>query len=246
MASDNGLARIDGFIVWLDRAVARCREGIAAGIVQPRFVVERMVAQFDRFIGYGVDESPYYGPIRNLPADMPPAERQRLAQAYATAIVDKLNPAFARVRDFLAGDYLRASRSSAGLSQLPGGAAYYRHRVEAETTTAMTPDEIHRLGLAEVARITREMDGVRQQLGHAGTLAQFFEQMRSDPRLKPASAQALGEGYRAIGLRVDTALPRLFSRKPKARLEAKPGRCMPRASGPNWDSTRTPIRTSDS
>ncbi|HEU0199324.1 MAG TPA: DUF885 domain-containing protein [Burkholderiaceae bacterium] len=242
---DNGLSRIDGFVAYLDLAVAPCREGIAAGIVQPRFVVERVVEQFDRFIAYGVEESPYYGPVRMLPSEVPAAERERLTRAYVAAIRERLLPAFARAREFLAGEYLRAARKSVGLSQLPGGAEYYDYLVELNTTTTMTPNEIHRLGLSEVARMTRKMERIRQAVGFTGTLAQFFEHIRTDPRFKPASAEALGDGHRAIGERVEATMPRLFSRRPRARLDIRPtpDYAAPTAAAAHYDGLEP--RTSD-
>lgn len=219
---EHGLERIDGFVQWLGLAVERCREGIALGIVQPRFVVERMVAQFDGFIAQATADSPYYGPIRLAPAELPGAQRERFARAYAQAIEGRLKPAFARTREFLAGDYLRAARTSVAIGALPGGQAWYRHLIERHTTTSMAPEEIHRIGLDEAARLHREMERVRVEVGFAGTLAQFFEHLRTDARFKPASAQALADGYRAIGVRVDAALPRLFHRRPRMRLEIRP------------------------
>ena len=219
---DNGLARIDGFVRWLDLAVQRCREGIALRIVQPRVIVERMVAQFDRFIAQPLEASPYYGPIRLWPAALPAAERERFARTYAAAIERQMKPAFVRTREFLGGDYLRAARDSVAITALPGGPAWYRHLVEKHTTTRMTPEQIHRVGLDEVARLRGEMERVRAMAGFAGTLAQFFEHIRNDARFKPASEQALADGYSAIGERVDAALGKLFARRPKSRLELRP------------------------
>jgi uncharacterized protein (DUF885 family) len=219
---DNGLSRIDGFVRWLDLAVQRCREGIALGIVQPRVIVERMVAQFDHAIAEPMDTTPYTRPIRLWPASLPAAERERFTRAYTAAFQHQLKPAFGRTRDFLANEYLGAARDTVAISAVPGGAAWYRHLVERHTTTTMTVDEIHRIGLQEVARLHAEMERVKSTVGFAGTLAQFFEHLRSDARFKPASAQALADGYRAIGGRVDGAMSRLFARRPKARLEIRP------------------------
>jgi uncharacterized protein (DUF885 family) len=219
---DDGLARIDGFIVYLDRAVARMREGMRAGIVHPRVLVDRMIVQFERFAAEGVDTSPYCAPIRNMPAGIAPPERERLARAYAAAVNDKLRPAFARVHAFLAREYRAAARDTVGLSALPGGAAYYAQLIRSHTTTRLTAQEVHALGLAEVARITQGMQDVMRRVGYAGTLPQFFEHLRTDRAYQPASAQALADGYRVIGLRVDAALPRLFAVRPRTPLEIRP------------------------
>jgi uncharacterized protein (DUF885 family) len=219
---DNGLARIDGFVAYLDRAVARMREGIALGIVQPKVVVDRLIEQFELFAEQGVDASPYYGPIRQLPTDMEAADRERLTLAYRTAIEDKLRPAFRRAHRFLIDEYRAAARDSVGLSGLPGGADYYDFLVRSHTTTTLTAREIHTLGLAEVERIDRGMHEVMRQVGFDGTRAEFFERLRTDPAFRPASAAALGNGYRAIGRHVDAAMPRLFDVAPKTPLEIRP------------------------
>jgi uncharacterized protein (DUF885 family) len=219
---DHALARIDGFVDFLERAVARMREGIALDIVQPRVVVDRLIVQFERFAAQGIDDSPYYGPIRKLPANMAAADRERLALSYRTAIEDKLQPAFRRVHRFLVDEYRPAARNSVGLSALPGGADYYDFLVRSHTTTTLTAREIHTLGLAEVERIGRGMHEVMRRVGFAGTRVEFFERLRTDPAFRPTSAAALGDGYRAIGRRVDAAMPRLFDVSPKTPLEIRP------------------------
>src|SRR3546814_15986511 len=98
---------------------------------------------------------------------------------------------------------------------MPGGAAYYAYLVERQTTTEMSPEEIHQLGLNEVARIKQGMEAIKVRAGFKGSLPSFFDYIRNDPKFKPESAQALGDGYRAIGKRVAIALPKLFSSIPK-------------------------------
>ena len=219
---DNGLARIEGFVAWLDIAVDRMREGKRAGVVLPRVVVEHVVAQFDRFAQHGLDDSPYYGPIRKLPADMAVADRQRLTLAYTAAVNHRLRPAFARVHAFLANKYLPSTRTSVGLSALPGGAAYYEFLIRSRTTTALTAAQVHRLGMAEVERISAGMSAVRRRVGFQGSLGQFFEHLRTDPRFAPASPQEVADRYAEIGQRVDKALPGLFDAQPRTPLEIRP------------------------
>jgi len=219
---DAGLARIDGFIDWLDRTTGRMREGQRAGIVHPRVVVERLIAQFERYAAMEPAASPYYGPIRLLPADMAGAERERLTRAYAAAIEERLRPAFRRVRAFLADEYLASARSTVGLSALPGGAAYYQYLIRSHTTTELSAEQVHRLGLAEVARISAAMEAVKAEVGFGGTLEQFFQHLGSDTRFAPASAQALADGYAEIGRRVDAALPQLFDLRAQTPLAIRP------------------------
>jgi uncharacterized protein (DUF885 family) len=217
-----GLARIDGFTAYLDRALARARQGAARGIVQPRLVVEHLIEQFERFLAQGVEGSTYYAPILAFPESVGAADRERLTRAYAEAIRDRLQPAFVRVRNALRDELLPTARESIGLAAVPGGAQHYQLLVEVHTTTRTTPEAIHRTGLAEVARIRAAMEGLRQRIGFAGSLAELQAAMRSDPRFRPVSADALGAGYAEIGKRVDAAMPRLFTARPKTRLEIRP------------------------
>lgn len=219
---DNGLARIDGFIAYLDLALDRMREGQRTGVVLPRVVVERVIAQFDRFAAYGIDDSPYYGPIRMLPPDIAVADRERLTRAYAMAVEDRLRPAFRRVRAFLVDEYLASARASVGLSALPGGAAYYEFLIRSNTTTTLSAAEVHRLGLVEVDRITAGMAAVMRKVAFQGTLSQFFAHLRTDPRFAVDTQRALAERYAEIGRRVDAALPRLFDTRPKTPLALRP------------------------
>lgn len=219
---DDGLARIDGFVAWLAAAEQRFREGVAAGIVHPRVIALRIVEQFESMAAQRVEESPFYGPIAKMPADIAPADRERLTAAYASAVRDRIAPALARMRDFLKNDYLPHTRASVGLNALPGGADHYRHLVAERTTTEMTPEQIHQLGLDEVKRIAARMEAIKTEVGFTGSLREFFDHLRQEPRFRPASVQAMTDGYREIGKRVDAALPKLFSKLPKAQVEIRP------------------------
>lgn len=219
---ENGLARIDGFIAFLDLTIARMREGMKLGITQPRVIVDRLIVQFDDFAAQGIDASPYYGPIRKLPADFAPADRERFAQVYKAAIEERLRPAFRRMHDFLMKEYRAAARDSVGLAALPGGDAYYAFLIRSNTTTAQSAAAIHALGLAEVERITQGMTAVMKRVDFGGTMPQFFEHLRKDAAFQPSSAEALAEGYRAIGRRVESAAPRLFAVQPTTPLEIRP------------------------
>ena len=219
---DHGLARIEGFVGWLDRAVARMREGQRAGVVLPRVLVERLIAQFDTFAAQDLDRSPYYGPIRKLPPEFAAADRSRLTQAYTTAVEERLRPAFRRVHAFLRDDYLPTARPTVGLAAIPNGAAYYAFLIRSNTTATLSPDDVHRLGLEEVARVRAGMTVAMRKAAFEGSLAQFFDHMRNDRRFQPESAQALADRYAAIGRRVDAALPRLFAARPKTPLTIRP------------------------
>ena len=204
-----------------DQGIANMREGIAAGITQPRVLMEKVLPQLDAQIVEDVEKSTYWGPIRNFPADFGAAERERLTREYRALIAGELVPAYRRLRDFVASEYLPAARTSVGLGALPNGAAWYAFQVRQSTTTTLTPEQIHQIGLAEVARIQGEMRKVQQQLGIEGSLQDFFAAMKADPRNYFDSEDALLQAYRDFRATVEPRLPQLFDIRPKADFEIR-------------------------
>lgn len=219
---ENSLKRLSAFAVQIDIAIARFRQGMANGITHPRLIATNMIGQLDNLLEGGPERSIMMKPLDKRPADLPEPEKARLKADYARVIGQEVNPALARLRSFLADEYLPATRNTVGLSALPGGDALYAWAVKNHTTTSMTPDEIHNLGLAEVARIKAGMEQVRASVGFKGDLPAFFTYLRTDPRFKPKSAEDLKARYEAVGRRVDTAIPRLFSTTPRAPLDIRP------------------------
>ena len=219
---ENSLRRTTGFVQQIDLAIARFREGMASGVVQPRLVVNNVIGQLDTMLEQGVEGSTFYLPAQNFPETVPEDHRERLRTAYRQAITAEIRPAFTRLRDFLRNEYLPRARESVGLGQMPGGARLYAHLIEDTTTLPLQAAEIHQLGLREVARIRGEMDAIRREVGFRGDLAAFFEHIRTDPRFKPSSAEQLGNGYREIGRRVDQRIAGLFRTLPRTALEIRP------------------------
>ena len=219
---ENNLKRNAQYAAVLDRAVALFREGIKANVTQPKLVVENMIGQFDNLIAQGVEGSVFYGPVKTFPDGISAADRARLTAAYATQIRDVLIPANTRIRDFLKTEYLPRARTTIGLSALPGGDRMYAYCIEANTTLPLTADYVHNLGLSEVARILKEMKAQKQAVGFKGTLAEFFNFMRTDKRFQPRTAEEVRLGYEAIGKRVDARVREQFSLIPKTPLEIRP------------------------
>ncbi|HYD36169.1 MAG TPA: DUF885 domain-containing protein, partial [Allosphingosinicella sp.] len=219
---ENGLGRFDEFVRLADGAIARMEQGLDAGIVQPKLVMANALEQLDAMLAEGVEGSAFYRPLTSFPAEIGEPDRQRFRSAYAESISTEVRPALIRLRDFVRDRYLPRARDSVGLQDMNSGPVLYRHLVAVSTTTDMTPDQIHNIGLAEVARLHAEMEKVKAQVGFTGTLQQFFEHIRTDPKFKPASREALQQGYVAIGRRLDTTLPTMFSTIPKTPLEIRP------------------------
>ena len=219
---DNNLKRHTGYVRYLDAAIARFREGKAAGVVETQLTIRNVIEQFDNQLAQKPEDSAFYGPIRQFPTAISAADRARLTTAYRAMIVDQIYPASRRLRDYLKAEYLPAARAEVGLSAMKGGDAVYRNLIASNTTLALEPDAIHQLGVTEVARITAEMEKVRAEVGYKGTLLQFFDHLRSDPRFQPKSREEIAKGYYAIGKTVDTKLGAYFSTIPKTKLEIRP------------------------
>ena len=219
---DNALKRHREFAVYLDRAIARFREGQASGVVETQLTVRNMIEQLEGQLSKKPEESPYYGPIRQFPAGIGETDRVRLTSQYRAAITDQLYPALRRLRDFLKTEYLPQARPAVGLSSMKGGDRLYKYLVQSRTTLALEPDAIHQLGLREVARITAAMDGVRTEVGFKGNLQAFFDHLRRDPKFQEASRAALTQRYYAVAKAVDAEVPRFFSTMPKSKLEIRP------------------------
>jgi uncharacterized protein (DUF885 family) len=218
---DNNLTRHREFAAQMDRAIDRFRQGLASGVVETKLTIRNVIQQLDTQLADAPEASPYYGPIGAFPDTVPEAERVRLRAAYAEVIRDRIFPAYRRLRDFLQNDYLPHARDGVGLTHMRGGALLYRRLVEQNTTLPLTADQVHEIGLREVARNRAEMEAIKARVGFTGTLAQFLEHLRTDPRFAAPSRDWMREGYYAIGRRVDQRIGALFSTLPRARLEIR-------------------------
>ncbi len=219
---DNALKRHEGYVRYLDAAIARFRQGQAAGVVETKLTIRNVIDQFNTQLAQKPEDSAFYGPVTRFPASIGAADRARLRREYRAMIVDRIYPAYRRVRDYLKADYLPAARGDVGLWSMKGGDAVYRALIESNTTLPLGPDEVHELGLNEVARITAEMEKVRVEVGYQRDLAHFFNYLRTDKIFQPKSRETLAEGYYAIGRTVDAKLPDLFSTRPRTALEIRP------------------------
>jgi uncharacterized protein (DUF885 family) len=218
---DNNLKRHHDYVTFHDRAIGRFREGLAAGVVDTKLTISNVIDQLDTQLAQKPEDSPFYRPVLHFPDGFPEAEKARLRAAYLASIRDEIYPVYTRLRDFLRDDYLPHAREAVGLVNMKGGDKLYQRFIESTTTVSTTPDQIHNLGLGEVARIRSQMEAIKTRVGFTGTLAQFFEHLRTDPRFKAASREALRDGYYAIGRRVDARIREQFSTIPKSPLEIR-------------------------
>ncbi|MFM9899182.1 DUF885 domain-containing protein [Sphingorhabdus sp.] len=219
---DNNLKRHKEFILLMDRSIDRFRQGMASGVFETKMTISNVVDQLNTQLAQKTEESPYYGPVLMFPESFSDADKARLTSEYRDIIVNGLYPANARLRDFLRDSYLPLAREQVGLSAMKGGEALYQYLIEQTTTLPLKADDIHNLGLSEVARIASGMEAIKKEVGFKGTLGAFFEHLRNDPKLKPTSRASLTQGYYDIGKKVDAAIATQFKYLPKAPLEIKP------------------------
>jgi len=218
---DNWLARGNKLPTLFDTDIANMREGIKAGVVQPRALMVKVVPQLDALIKDKPEDTLFWGPVKSLPADFSAADKQRLTAAYRTMIADRMLPAYRKLRAFINDEYLPATRDSVGLDKLPDGQAWYAYNARNTTTTEMSPAEIHQLGLDEVARIHGEIRKLMAETGFKGSLQDFFRFMQNDPRFSFRDEPALLAYYRALEARINKRIPEQFSLTPKAPFEIR-------------------------
>ncbi len=219
---DNWLARGNRLPVLFDTMIANMREGMRAGVVQPRPLMEKVIPQLDAIIRKTPEQTLFWGPVRNMPDEFSDADKQRLTVAYREMIGERIIPAYRKLRDFIADEYLPATRTSVGMDKLPNGEAWYAFNVRQSTSTDMTPAQIHQLGLDEVARIHGEIRKVMQQVGFKGDLQDFFKFMRTSKKFQFKTEGALLEHYRSIEDRIEKKIPELFALTPKSPFEIRP------------------------
>ena len=216
------LALIAAFPQVLDNAIARFRQGIDSGVVESQLTVTNMIGQIDALLAQPPDGSPFTSAVRDFPASVPEANRAGLIAQYAAVTAKQVYPAYRRLRDFFAKDYLPAARAAVGISAMKGGAGIYRLLIAHHTTLRLEPDAVHRLGLGEVARIQRDMSAVSRELGFTGELRGFFDYLRSSPRFHPKTREELADGYARVARAVEEQAPKFFNRMPRSKLVIQP------------------------
>jgi len=227
---DNWLKRLDQYNLWLKTAEERMKEGIQEGYVLPKSLITKVIPQFDALTTVktsaegitDLSEHLYFAPILTLPDSFSSEDKERLTEAYTEILMTKLLPSFKSMAFFLNSNYISAGRESSGISDIPNGKAYYDHAIKYYTTTTMTADEIHKLGLKEVSRILAEMELVKQQVGFNGELKDFFNYVRGNKELTPfTNPQEVIDNFNVIHDRMKPQLTKLFANKPKADFIVK-------------------------
>ncbi|MFN3473807.1 MAG: DUF885 domain-containing protein [Blastomonas sp.] len=219
---ENNLKRHKEFVVLLDRSIGRFKEGQASGVLETKLTIRNVIEQLETQLKQAPENSPYYGPVKAFPADFSDADKARFTQEYRRVISEEIYPAYRRLRDYLADDYLKDAREGVGLKYMKGGEKLYAYMIEQTTTLPLTADEVHNLGLSEVKRILTEMDSIKAEVAFKGTLEDFFNHIRTDPQFKPESREGLTQRYYDVSKKVDAQIATQFKVLPITPLEIRP------------------------
>ena len=216
------LARLEKLPEQLAQYKALLQAGADQQRTQARIIIERIPNQLDALIVENPEDSPFWGVFETIPDTIPASRADELKVQAAAVISEKLVPAYASFKAFIEETYLPSTRDHPGIGTLPGGKEVYAMLARHFTTTDMTPEEIHNVGLAEVARIRGEMMDVIEEVGFEGDLKAFNDFLRSDPQFYYDTAEELLEGYQAVSKRLDPQLVKLFGKLPRMPYGVRP------------------------
>jgi uncharacterized protein (DUF885 family) len=221
---DEFLSRMDGFVAWSDQVLNNLRAGVNKGVVLPKVVVQRTLPRLEAFAGIeDPRESVFWRPVLNFPAGLSVQERRRLLAAFDERLRSKVIPAYRRLHDYLAQEYLPQARDTIAWSRLPGGDFWYAWLVRRHTSGNLTPDQVHELGLREVARLRANLAEVRLAPGSGNDPRSTLEALRNDATPRSRRPAELLEALQATRVRVDANLSSTFQRRPASPLVIRAG-----------------------
>lgn len=216
------LARMRALPTLIDQTVALMREGVKQRNMPPKVLMQRVPAQIAAQIVDDPTRSPFYRAFVKFPVTLPEGERAALQAEARRVIAERIVPAYRRLQTYFDQEYLPKARDGVAVAELPDGRAYYDFLAANYTTTELTADQIHGIGLKEVARIRGEMEKIKTEVGFQGNLSAFFAYLRSDPRFFHKTPEDLLEAYRAISKRIDPELVKVFRTIPRLPYGVRP------------------------
>lgn len=218
----NWIARLDALPTLIEQTTALMKAGVAAGVMPPKVLMQRVPGQIAAQVVEDPAKSPFYKPLLKMPESIPAAEQQALRKQARDAITGKVVPAYREFGRFFDQAYLPHARDSIAATDLPDGPAYYDFLAGWYTTTDLTAEQIHQVGLEEVARIRAEMEKIRQEVGFKGDLQAFFQHLRTDPKFFYQEPAELLEAYQAMSKRIDPELVKVFRTIPRLPYGVRP------------------------
>ena len=218
----NFLKRMDLYAVWIDSAIVYMKKGIEKGMVLPKSLTVKVIPQFEEIITPKLEDNIFYSTLKTFPTDFTEAQKSNLTKEYTAVINEKLMPQYQKMIAFLKTEYLPASRKTSGIGSIPNGKEIYKAYVKQWTTTDKSPEEIHEIGLKEVARLNAEMEKVKEQVGFKGTLKEFLNEVRNKKELKPyTKPEEVLAHFQKIYATIKPNVDKLFSLQPKTKFEIR-------------------------
>jgi uncharacterized protein (DUF885 family) len=227
---EDWIGRLRRVGTYVDQNIALLEQGMREKRTQPKVIIDRVPAQIAKQLVQKPEDSPFYAPLRKFPAGMSSADRQRLESAAQAAISEVVIPAYRRLDEFVAKKYLPKLRTTDGIWDTRDGVAYYQNRIQYHTTTNLTADEIHEIGLKEVERIHGEMEKIIAKVGFKGSFQEFLTFLRQDPQFYYKTPEELFEGYASLAKSIDPQLVKLFGKLPRMPYGVRP---IPMTSAPD-------------
>lgn len=221
---DNWLKRMEKFPLWMEAAKSNFREGMANKIVLPQKLVVKMIPQMraEEIITSDLEKNIFYGPIRQFPKNFTKEQKDKYSKLYKEAITKNIIPAYSKMGNFLEKEYLPKARPNDGYNSLPKGNEIYQYYVKSSTTTTISPEEINKIGLQQVAMLRAEMEKVKQQVGFTGSLEEFIRYVQADPKAMPykTSQEVIG-AFNNILKKINPKLKSMFNITPKTGFEVR-------------------------
>ncbi len=219
---NNWLKRLNLYVNILDTAEVKMREGIQKGYVLPKSLIVKIIPQLENLAINNIENHLFYSPVKNMPDLFSTDEKKNISDAYFKIIEEKIVPAHQKLANFFKNEYLKAGRESSGISDIPNGNEYYNFLIKYYTTTNMTAEEIHNLGLSEVEKIKTEMEKIKTQVGFKGDLKSFFNHVRNRKELMPfTKPQQVIDNFNAIHDKMKPQIEKLFEIKPKTHFKVR-------------------------
>ena len=218
------LSRAEKFPKWMDAAIENFREGMKNNYVLPQKLVVKMIPQMtaEEIVSPDFEKNIFYGPVKNFPKSFSEAQKEKLTADYKNLILQKIIPAYIKMGNFLAKEYLPKARKSDGINALPKGNEIYAFYVKSQTTTSKNPEEINKIGLEQVAMLRAEMEKVKQQVGFSGTLEEFITFVKADPKAMPYKTnKEVINAFNGILAKINPKLKTMFGVTPKTKFEIR-------------------------
>ena len=216
------LKRINDYLIWLETAEERMKQGIKNEIVLPKSLIKKVIPQLKTILNPDLNHNLFFSPARQFPESFSDKDKSILTEKYTEMVLNKIIPAYKKLSDFMSDQYLDAGRSSSGISAFEDGLDYYNYSIKLYTTTELTADEIHNIGLKEVAKISSEMEKIKRKVGFNGDLKSFFNYVRELDELIPFNEpQEVIDNFNKIHEKMTPQVNKLFGLQPKTPFEVR-------------------------